>query len=404
MAFTREEMAAYEAQPAKVVPDNTSPFDASAAATQPTAETDETSAPADDSDPADLGDGTSDENSDSSTDHVEPDDDAGSDEEGDADESAGDEEPADGDAAQPPKKGSARARIQELAKAARDAADLADGYKEFGKLTSERLKATEAELARLRAGGKPTAPTAPASETTKTEEAKIGKMPKLSDPDVNFDPDVLAAKQEAWFEKLADERAAQALRKATGADAVAKVEETFVSRVEKFKQANPDFDKKAKNPDLLPLHLVTQAKIKTMDLAPEILNELVNDPDNANRIARLDAADQLLEIGEIRVAIKAKQAAAAAKAKEDADAAAAAANGGKPPQPKPKTPAPQAKPGQPPKSVSKAPPPPTPTPAGKRSQPREETDPNLDMDEFARRHREGKQQARINARKMRGLN
>ena len=115
--------------------------------------------------------------------------------------------------------------------------------------------------------------------------------------------------------------------------------------------------------------------------------DLATNVEEAKRIAALPPEDQAAEIGAIRV-----QLAKDAKANPAPAGDSAASKG---------TPATAAKVVK--KSVSQAPPPPTPVPAGQRSRERDATDPSMGMDEFARQHRASKQNARLAARKLRGL-
>jgi hypothetical protein len=262
-----------------------------------------------------------------------------------------------------------------------EASDLAEGYKEFGKLTQEQLKAAREELAELRAKLKPATP---AAEPSPAVADKLGPMPKLTDPDVNFDPDILAAKTEEWTDKKVKLTVAEAIKQSQPDPvkiAAQKAVESFTSKIEDFKKNTPDWDAKVKNPELPSLHDVTKAVIVRSG-EPAILYFLGSNIGEAKRIAALPAEEQVLEIGMIKARLETQA-------------------GAKPVTPK--TPVTGAKPVAK-KSVSQAPPPPTPVPAGKRSQDRDMTDPTMDMEAFARKHREGKNNARLAARKMRGLN
>jgi hypothetical protein len=110
------------------------------------------------------------------------------------------------------------------------------------------------------------------------------------------------------------------------------------------------------------------------------LYEFGKDTAMAIRTAKQSPAQQCITVGKII-------------AKIEAEVAATSKNGSKP----------DAQTGQK-KSITKAPPPPTPTKGGGRVAERDVVDPNMSMEEFARRHRGSKQSSRENARKMRGLN
>jgi hypothetical protein len=386
MAFTRDDLAAYESQPQTQVAEK--PIVTAPAATEPEplpteSAADADSSAADASDQPEAGDVTSDDNSSESSTE-------GADESGETAEGETEGEPegelTEGETestGQQPKQSRAFKRIQELNAKALEASDLAEGYKEFGKLTAEQLKAAREELAALRAqlaGDKP----APAAETPPAAPvAKLGPMPKLTDPDVNFDPDTLAQKVEEWTEKKVELSVKAALQTAGKQTEAAKTVQTFQSRIEDFKKTATDWDAKVRNPELPKLDPAAQSVLVKSELGPQMVYHLASNIAEAKRIAALAPEDQVMEIGVLKATL-----AAAAKPAPTSTA---------------KTPVTSAKPVVK-KSVSQAPPPPTPVPAGKRAQGREITDPGMDMDEFARRHRESKNNARLAARKMRGLN
>ncbi len=389
MAFTRDDLAAYEQQPQTATPD---PIVTAPAATEPEpaqaepAATEESSASVE-TDQPDAGDATSDE------------DDAGSstaaaDAEGESEEgeTEGDSAPeGEQESTTQTAKPQSRAfkRIQELNSKMLEERDLAEGYKEFGKLTLEQLKAAQAEIERLKAGGKPAAS---ATEAAAAVADKLGPMPKLTDPEINFDPDLLAEKTAEWTKKAiklgVQETLQQVTQETTQKSEAQKVAETFQSRIADFKKTHTDWDTKVKNPELPKLHPAAQAVIMKSELGAAVVYELGSNVPEAKRIAALAPEDQVAEIGAMRAELARK-----AKAADPAPAGGSPAPKG--------APAAGAKPAK--KSVSQAPPPPTPVPAGKRSQERDATDPSMGMDEFARQHRASKQNARLAARKLRGL-
>lgn len=354
MAFTRDDLAAYESQPETQIPDPP-------AAPVQEAEPASSAVEAQTTDPDALGDGTSDAPSESSTEtNVDPD---------DAPAETTEEIPAEETPPEPPKKGSARERIQELA-------DERDGYKEFGKHLIEQHKAALSEIEKLKAQIAPAA----RAETPPATEPPSTKFPQLDDPDVNFDPAVLAKKQEAWFAKKIEQGVEEKLAATTSKKAAETLAETFQSRVESFKKETPDWKAIVENPALPQLAGAASAVILTSELGPKILYALGKDIGLAQRIAKMSPELQAAQIGKLEATIELAGKTAAGQ----------------------KAPVGQAKPA-PKKSVSNAPPPPTPTPAGNRAQERELTDPGLDMEEFARRHRMGRNAAREANRKARGL-
>jgi hypothetical protein len=302
-----------------------------------------------------VGDGASDETADSST----ASDDPGADIET-KDEAAktGDEEPV----KPAPKKGSAAERIVEVL-------DLAEGYKEYGKLKSEQVKELEAEIARLKAATAPK--TAPATTTAANEVDE--PMPDMSDPDVNFDADKLKAKTTKWIKAQVAAGTRTAIREATGADAVAKTLASVDSKVQDFAKTHDDFDTVVtKNRVLLDNQLSIDASVAVAEseYTAELLYHFGKNPGLAIKTAKSTPAQQLLTIGRLIESIDAQKKAAASK-----------------------TPQPDAKAGTK-KSITQATPPPTPVRGAGKGQERDITDPGMDMEEFARKHRAEKQAAR----------
>ena len=398
MAFTREQLAAYEKGPQKEISDKVNPFrgatpaqaaSAAAVAAVAAGQVDATpggtpqqvaAAPdplTDDSpvvdedgtlgDPTDSGEGTSEdvqateEPSDSA---VDP-----GDETDPNTDLTGEEEPA------KPKKGSAAERIVEVL-------DLAEGYKEYGKLRDAENQELRERLAALE--GK-AAPAAAAPQQPVEEDA--GPMPDLSDEDIGFDNDKYRAKMKAWVAKTSSQAARAAVREVTGADAAQRAMAAVETKVETFAKDHADFDTVVRKNKVLaqnPLGPDAGLMIQESDFTAELLYQFGKDPGLAIRTARMTPRQQVAQVTRMIIALEEKKAAA-----EKA--------GGKKPVPQA-----GAKPGQ--KSITKAPPPPRPTQGGGRAAPRDPTDSGMSMEEFARQHRAGKQAAREANRKGRGLN
>jgi hypothetical protein len=396
MAFTRDELTAYEKGPQKEISDKVNPFrgatpaqaaNAAAVAAVAAGNIDATpgGAPAqaaantdpltDDSpvvdedgtlgDPTDSGEGTSqDENSeDSSNSAVEP-----GDESDPNTDLTGDEEPA------KPKKGSAAERIVEVL-------DLAEGYKEYGKLKDAENQDLRERLAALEGRG-----AAPATAAAPPAPIEDEPMPDMSDEDVAFDNDKYRAKMAKWVKGQVASGARAAVREVTGAEAATRAMQAVETKVETFAKDHADFDTVVRKNKVLaqnPLGPDAGLMIQESDFTAELLYQFGKDPGLAIRTARMTPRQQVAQVTRMIVALEEKSA---------------AAKGGK-------NPAPQggAKPAQK-KSITQAPPPPRPTQGGGRAAPREATDPNMGMEEFARQHRAGKQAARDASRKGRGLN
>jgi hypothetical protein len=361
--FSRDSLDAYEAQPAKVVPDNVPPTEKPLNIVTPSAEetATEVADPSGDegnTDPTVSEDGTSDENADPSTAVVEPGDESETVEGEEA--AAGDEAPA---ATPAPKKGSAAARIQELL-------DLNEGYKEYGKLREK--EATELrELLKARDTKAAPAPVAPPAE-------KPSRMPRLEDEDIGFDADKLEVKMQEWIRSESRKAAAETLRETTQKSDTQKTVDAFNERLTTFAADHADFETVVlKNPVLNANQLSKEASAALVKspLSADIMYHFGQNPDLAIEVAKLPVAEQLLRLGEISAEVKASKAST------------------KPTTPAKKTPAAPAN-GAKPKSLSNAPPPPTAIKAAGRPAARDETDPNMGMDEFARQHREKKQARR----------
>ena len=400
MTFSRSDLENYEKQPQKQVDDKLNPFrgatparaaDAAAVAAVAAGQVDATpggsaAAAASDplvdedspivdengtlGDPTDSGEGTSDEDADSSTASVDPSDetDPNKDLTGEADgEEASPARPA-------PKKGSAEERIVELN-------DLLEGTKIFGKHMQDQLKGALAELERLKAGGKPTAAQTDAASAPPVVEDE--PMPDLADPDVAFDNDKYRAKMQKWTKDQAQIAARQIVREMTGQTEAVNRRKVVEEKIAEFAKTHKDYTAVVTNNPILAQHQLgpdAGAAVAQSEHVARILYEFGKDTAMAIRTAKQSPAQQCITVGKII-------------AKIEAEVAATSKNGSKP----------DAQTGQK-KSITKAPPPPTPTKGGGRVAERDVVDPNMSMEEFARRHRGSKQSSRENARKMRGLN
>jgi hypothetical protein len=395
MAFSREDLESYEKQTQKQVDDKVNPFrgatparvaDAAAvaavaagqqvdatprgeAATASDTSVDDDAPIVDEDgtlgDPTDSGEGTSDDTADSSTANVDLSDDTdpNTDLTGDADsEEAPPARPA-------PKKGSAEERIVELN-------DLLEGTKIFGKHMQGQLKDALAELERLKGGGKPT--TAQTTAAAAPPVVEDEPMPDLADADIAFDNDKYRAKMQKWSKDQAKIAARELIREMTGADEAVRRRAAVEKKIGEFAKKTPDYEAVVtKNPVLAANQLAPDAGIAVAqsEHTGRLLYMFGKDAALAVRTAKQSPAQQLITIGKMIAEIESGK------------------NSSKP----------DAQTGQK-KSITKAPPPPTPTMGGGRAQAREIVDPNMSMEEFARRHRGSKQSARETARKGRGLN
>lgn len=359
MAFTRDDMAAYEQQTQEMV--EVSPGTVEVAAdpkpVEETPATEEATPATEGADADDTAEGGS------SADDVE----------GDPATPSG-EQGAETDLNAPPK-GSARARIMELV-------DQRDSYKKFGTIAEQEIARLREENAALK-GTKPATAAAPTEETpaAETTTSADDKPPSPDDPDVQYDPVKLQEKNAKWIKAQIDKGVeagvARALTTKDTQTAQTAAREAFDKRVEAFEKTpeGKDFRKRVANPELPQLAPVARVLIGRAADGPALLNVLASDVALAKEVAALPPEDQVMRIGEIRAELKLKAKAAPAETST--------------------TPAPGTKPVVKPKTVSSAPPPPTRVPSGSSpSTVKSLTDPSLSMEEFVKRDREEQAAAR----------
>ena len=308
-------------------------------------------------DPTDSGEGTSDENSDPSTETADP----SGESDPNADLTTDEVEPA-------PKKGSAAERIVELN-------DYAEGYKLYGKAKEAEVEELKAELERLRPVT--AAPAAPAFVEEKDEP-----MPDMSDEDIAYDNDKYRTKMSAWVKTQGRIEARRELRAASEANTQRSLAASLETKVSDFEKEHPDFKQKVRENRTLAahqLHPFAGRAVMKSEYTADLLYQFGNDNAMAIRVARMDPEDQISHINGMIAKIKAQKA----------NVKSSTTPGG-------------AKPAQK-KSITQAPPPPRTTVGGGRAVAKNELDPSMGMDEFARQHRQGKQSAREANRKVRGL-
>jgi len=272
-----------------------------------------------------------------------------------------------------PKKGSAEERIVELN-------DLLEGTKIFGKHMQSQLKDALAELERLKNGGKPTAAQSAAAVAPPVVEDE--PMPDLADPDIAFDNDKYRAKMQKWTKSQAAVAAREIVREMNGQNEAVTRRKVVEERIAEFAKTHKDYTAVVTNNPVLAQHQLgpdAGAAVAQSEHVGRILYEFGKDTALAIRTAKQSPAQQCITIGKMIAKIEAEQS--------------TSKNGSKP----------DAQTGQK-KSITKAPPPPTAVRAAGRASERDVVDPNMSMEEFARRHRGSKQSLRESARKLRGLN
>lgn len=223
-----------------------------------------------------------------------------------------------------PKKGTAQARIEELAKAVKD-------LREHNKWLQERALS-----------GKPApAPQAQAPAIEVSDEA-----PTLET--VGYDPAKLAKEQAAWLKRQVQKGVDDALStREAQADARSQDQVVQDSAVE-FRKTHPDFDDMISNPNLEFTQSIADGLKLSGENSAALGYYLATNPDKLSKLARMSAKQQTLALG--RMEAEAIATAKQTTFQDDQDEPAAA------PQKAPaKATAPAVT-----KPVTKAPPPPTP--------------------------------------------
>ncbi len=348
MAFTRESLAAYEAQTTAAAPAaaQTPPAEPAPVADAPVAAPDasDTSSVEDVSaDPAVPGeDGTSDATDDSSSPPADSDSDTPTSEQGDG----------------KPRKGSAQERIEELV-FERNAA------RKFNDHLLDTIKELKAKVDGLAAPAPATAST-PATATAPA--ASDDDPPTLEQ--YKFDPVEYAKAQSKWLKDQVDKKVATALAEAKGQQDIATAQQKFVEREAEAKKAYPDFEVvTSKNPNFPKLHAETANAIVRSDLGPIVAYEIGKDAVLSARIEKMNQRDQLAAIARVEGMIIGRQAAATKSTPKPAQ-----------------------------KTVTKAPPPPTPVRGS--SNPQKNVS-EMSMEEFVAHDRQQKlaQQAELKQRR-----
>ncbi len=362
MAFTRDDMAAYEAQPQKMVElpnplvEVATPAASKSVEAAPaeTAATPEASSASEESVPAEPGDETS-------GDEIAATPAADATPEGEV------ETPP----AEVPRKGSAQERIQELV-------DERNALRKYGDHMSTAVRTLTEEIERLK---KPASVTAEPTAQVPAAPAVDNDPPSMEDADVAFDVTKFAKKNAEWTKRQIAQGIKQGVAEITAQQTAEQAKAAFESRVAAFEEVNKDFRTVIGNPALPQLAPEAAKIIARTEEGVGILYYLGKNVDIATRIARMPEAQQCMRLGEIKAQLKVAAAA---------------------PVVPPKTPVTGAKLVKP-KTLTQAPPPPSPTPAGSRSKDRDITDPSLSMDEFVKREREAKIADRAAKRAARGL-
>lgn len=373
MAFTRDDLKAYEEQPQTQVADDVNPFTG-----EPTPRAQATTDAAASPDPA--ADPSGDE--DLSTDPTASEDGAAG---GDtssaspADTSVAPSGETDPEAAPQaaPKKGSAAARIQELV-------GERDDYRAYGEYAEEQIRNRDKMIAELNAR----LATSPAAAPAPKEEPEP-PFPNMADADIQYDDAKYQEKVKQWAKQKAEREAAKAATTTSASASETPQQQaqrelsTFLTRAQSFAKEHPDFDEVTKT---LPVLAADAAREVVLgEDGPAILHYLGKHKAEAVRIARLSPAQQLMELGVVRTKLPKAGDTVIPPKNQQTPAAGASTN-----QPKPKAP-------------SSAPTPPTRVAGGGTPVAKTISDPNLSMAEFARLHRQERVDRKSTSRKARGL-
>jgi hypothetical protein len=187
----------------------------------------------------------------------------------------------------------------------------------------------------------------------------------------------------AWVKAQGRIEARRELRAAAEAQSRNSVNASIETKIAAFAKDHSDFDQKVRTNKTLAahqLHPFAGRLVAKSEYTADLLYQFGGDTAMAVRVAQMDPEDQISHINDMIAKIKATKKANVKTSTTPAGA----------------------QPGQK-KSITQAPPPPRATPAGGRPAAKNILDPSMGMDEFARQHRQGKQSARAEARKGRGL-
>jgi hypothetical protein len=362
--FSREDIAAYEKQAPVVA-----------------ADPDPAPDPADeqiDADPAgdDQPDPQADPSTDEGDDTAQPDagdDDSSADTGADPAAADASSESDTGQPAPKPAKGSAAERIQGLVARGKEKDVTIESLMQLNKELLEEMRAARQKPA---AAASP-APAAPAAVTDASD--KDDPQPTIDQFD--YDPVKHGKALNDWYLKQSaklEQRILQRVARDTAsANEIAQAGAIFRERTAEFAKGIPNFEEATKGKTLPQFDPRTARAIVVSAHGPAVHFELLQNPKEAQRIAALDPADQLLAIGEL-----AGQAAAkAAASKKPTELV------------KPKKPTP--------KKVTGAPPPPRPNPSGASPHVKNMLDGSLSMEDWVAQDRAQKIQQREARQKMR---
>ncbi len=154
-------------------------------------------------------------------------------------------------------------------------------------------------LARLEDVSKRTPSGADSTQPAAAPEAAVSPESAPTLEQFDYDPDAFQKAQAQWLDKQVDRRVAAALAQREVAQDVAKVTEAFQTRISDFKKAHADFDTVVANPDLPKLAPSTANLVVRSKFGPQLIYHLAKNPDVATRISRLTPELQHEAVGRL---------------------------------------------------------------------------------------------------------
>jgi hypothetical protein len=222
----------------------------------------------------------------------------------------------------------------------------------------------------LRKGGAP--PAAPAAKpAAPTTSVEIDDKPPTLES-VGFDPVKFSQATNEWLAKAVDRRVNAAVQNVVSQRTAEAVVAAHDARATEFAKTHSDFAVVVRNPNLPTLDTMAANAVIRSEHGPAIQYHLSKNPDVATRIAKLSREDQMMAIGRIEAQVSAAPPAAPAAAPPKAAKQ---------------------------KSVTQAPPPPTLTPGGSSAVPKRMED--MNMDEWVAHDRAQKLASRKQAQDLR---
>lgn len=136
------------------------------------------------------------------------------------------------------------------------------------------------------------------TSTEKASQAETEDAPPTLES-VGYDPIELNKKQNEWIDKQVDKRVDIAIRNIEVRQSENQVRQAFEGRVEEFRKTTPDFDTVLANPKLPQLATDAARIVVRSEQGPAVAYHLAKNPDVAVRIAKMDPMSQVAAIGRL---------------------------------------------------------------------------------------------------------